>query len=200
MDKEASRQAWERLHRARNAHKELLGSTSFEEAESAWSDFITHAATIFSKLEKGAKGHNKSEPWFGIIKSQRKTDPLLIYVHQARNTDEHGIAKITDREMGFMRLRAEGGGVHIRGMEIDERGRVAHLDATPTAPGGRVIIETKPATLKLVPVSNDIYKDTFNPPTMHLGRPLKDGSPSEVATLALEFLEAIVKHASSLTK
>jgi hypothetical protein len=65
---------------------------------------------VFTKLEQGAKSHPKSQPWSGPVKHQRRTDALLQYIHQARNSDEHGIQRITDRKIGVQVRGAPGAG------------------------------------------------------------------------------------------
>ena len=72
----------------------IKAAKSFDEAEAAWTDFLVAAGAIYSKLEQGAKGHNTSEPWFGRKKKIRKDDPLLRYIHFARNSNEHGIERV----------------------------------------------------------------------------------------------------------
>jgi hypothetical protein len=59
------------------------------EVRRAWSRFLMHANRVFSKLEQGSKV-GSSQPWYGRIINERRTDPLLRYVHQARDADEHG--------------------------------------------------------------------------------------------------------------
>lgn len=62
---------------------------NLSEARRGWSAFLSHANRVFSKLEQGAKT-SASSPWYGTIIRARKRDPLLQYIHQARDAENHG--------------------------------------------------------------------------------------------------------------
>jgi hypothetical protein len=55
MDPAAVDQAKVRLQKAEKALQELQVATNYDEAESAWIDFLVAASTIYSKLQQGAK-------------------------------------------------------------------------------------------------------------------------------------------------
>jgi hypothetical protein len=97
MNPQAIHQAQQRLARASQALETLGAATSYDEAETAWSDFLLACSTVYSKLEQGAKGVGASEAWFGRQKHIRKKHPVLRYLHFARNSDEHGIERVTER-------------------------------------------------------------------------------------------------------
>jgi len=104
MDKAGLKAASECLTRAKAALEAMEGSEKLEDIESAWSDFLTAANRIFSKLEQGAKATEKSMGWFGQKKYERKTDSFLRYIHHARNVDEHGLARVTEKTAGGLAL------------------------------------------------------------------------------------------------
>jgi hypothetical protein len=54
-----------------------------------------------------------------------------------------------------------------------------------------------PSTSRLVPVID--HGDKYDPPTEHLGVPLKDRSPLGVADLGLAFLRSMTDDAAKLT-
>ena len=91
MDRNALAQARSRLNKAIAYAAAMKANTDINAVMEAWGDFLIAAGAVYSKLEQGAKGHPASEPWFGAKKAQRKADPLLAYLHQARNVEEHGI-------------------------------------------------------------------------------------------------------------
>src|SRR5690606_27755019 len=97
MDPQAVEQAKIRLKKAETAIARLKSADSFEQAEDAWTDFLSATSTIYSKLEQGAKVNGKSSAWFGRKKKERKDDPLLRYLHYARNSDEHGVQRLVER-------------------------------------------------------------------------------------------------------
>ena len=192
MEKLAARHAWESLHKARNSHGKLVNAQSAGEAESAWSDFLYAAGRIYSKLEKGSKGHSKSEPWFGRVKNERRTDALLSYIHHARNTDYHGIENVTERKLRLT-LRGEKG-ARLYGLVVDHGGQAHHHPLNT-----KVIAETT-VGLQLSLVIDDRFGDTFNPPESHLGKAIQDRTPKGISTLAMKYLERLVRDGAEFTK
>ena len=86
-----------RLERAKRALEEFEAAKSHKAAEAAWADFLLASSNIYSKLEQGAKGNGKSAGWFGRQKRMRADDPVMRYLHHARNSEEHGLELITER-------------------------------------------------------------------------------------------------------
>jgi hypothetical protein len=84
-----------RYKRAELALLEFRAADNYQDAESAWTVFLTSASSIYSQLEQGAKGHGRAEGWYGRQKRMRKDNPILCYLHFARNAEEHGIERIT---------------------------------------------------------------------------------------------------------
>jgi hypothetical protein len=84
------------------------------------------SSTIYSKLEQGAKGCGPSDAWFGRKKYDRKTDPLLRYIHHARNADEHGLEAVTSHDPAS--LSVGGGGTYKT--KVIEGGHLPHLEIT----------------------------------------------------------------------
>lgn len=97
MNPAAFELAYERLRKAEKAFEALRAADNFQSAEDAWSDFLLAGAAIYSKLEQGSKITGSSKGWYGKKKNERRKDPLLRYIHFARNTDEHGIERIVER-------------------------------------------------------------------------------------------------------
>ncbi|OCK56956.1 hypothetical protein LMTR3_15200 [Bradyrhizobium sp. LMTR 3] len=195
MDAQAVEQAKERLRKADKALYALKTATCYEEAEEAWSDFLLAASTIYSKLEQGAKqAKGKSAPWFGRKKKERKDDPLLRFLHHARNSDEHGIKRVAAR------------GGNARGMNgkplmfneyeeciMEYRDSVTgELKTTPAILHG--------PSLQMVRVHDDRFGDYCDPPIQHLGKTIEveDNSLIGVASLGFTFLTNLVAEAETL--
>ncbi len=191
MKPEAIAQARERLKKAETAVTRLKDARNFDAAESAWLDFLLAASSIYSKLEKGAKSGGKSEAWFGRMKHERKNDELLSYIHHARNADEHGIEQITARNPGYFAIK--GDVILNGGIGPGQTLRVQPINATPEKPFS---IEWQNPHLKLVPVTDDRFGDTFQPPTRHKGKALPNDSLGTVASLGLDYLRALVAAAA----
>ena len=197
MNKTALRQAWERLHRAKAALDSIRTARSIHHIASAWSDFLSACSAVYNKLEKGAKGHPKSEPWFGRVKNARRTDPLLCYVHHARNSDEHGIADVVKKTQGSFAIK---GDVHIERLETDSHGNVRIGKITGLNASRPPELLVVPATVTLLPVFDDRFNDTFPVPDSHLGQRLESGSLLEVAERAFQYMEGLLKEAGGLAE
>lgn len=195
MNTNGLNQAKSALAKCTSAFDTLERSKKLDDVASAWSDFLLSSARVYTKLKAGTKGHGISEAWFGRITKERKDDPLLQYIHQARNTDEHSIEEIAERRLPSLEFTFGPGMITET---IDETGkifiRIENLDKSP-AKGSFT-----PPRFILLKVKNTRYGDIFHPPKEHLGAPLKTGSPREVASLALAYLERVVEDASKLAK
>ena len=189
MNADAIEQAEERLVSATKALAVLKANGDRRERESAWIDLITALGTVYSKLEQGAKQIDKSRMWFDIKKKERKSDPLLAYIHHARNSAEHGIVRT-----GRYAIQS----VSFTGMKP---GATAGLRLTPE---GMRPFSTDP-DLELRFVENDVSLLTvhdrgvmFHPPTEHLGKTLAEFGASHIGTLAVEYVETMLIEANTL--
>lgn len=191
MNPNAIEQAKARLQKAEKALAELRAAEYFDDAESAWSDFLLAASGIYSKLEQGAKGYPKSEPWFGKEKNLRKTDPLLRYIHFARNADEHGIERVTEQSLDNLHLK------------FNERQHVkvqAFYENTHEPKGDPLDAVVAGPTLKVVRVYDRRFGDFADPPETHLGAPVHFGHsfPDEVGEVAIRYLRSMIERAEKL--
>jgi hypothetical protein len=197
VDKVAIKHAWEWLHQAQLSCKRLQSSKTFSEIDRSWTSFLLASGTIYSKLEKGAKGDPKSEPWFGRIKHERKKDPLLSYIHHARNTVEHGITEITTHSPSELSIH---GDIQIDHMIINHTGNIASGFIKGIDPKRPPKVIFKESSVELLPVTDDRFNDTFQVPESHLGIPLDSQHPKIIAEIALKYLDRIVREGSALTK
>lgn len=192
MNPDAVEQAETRLLKAEKALAELRATEYFDDAENAWSDFLLAASGVYSKLEQGAKGYSKSQPWFGREKNLRKTDPLLRYIHFARNADEHGIERVTEQSVDNIDLKFnERKVIQFRKIDTITNEPISDLqDAILAGP-----------TLKLIRVHDRRFGDFADPPETHLGKPTAFGSsfPDELGDLALAYLRDMIERAANLS-
>lgn len=191
MNPAAIEQATIRLQRAEKALADLKSAKYFDDAETAWSDFLLASSGIYSKLEQSSKGYTRSEPWFGAEKSLRKTDQLLRYIHFARNADEHGIEFVTEQSLDNLNLN------------FNERHpvQVQRIDQTTFEPEGDLIDAVLAGpTIKLVRVYDRRFGDFADPPEVHLGKVVPFGSsfPHDVGDAALSYLRSMVARAKIL--
>src|SRR4051812_42662853 len=97
MDKIAIVAAQQCLERAKQNLDTFESAATYQKMEESWAHFLTMANRVYVKLEQGSKISGPSKGWFGRKKHERRSDPLLAYVKNARDADEHGLQNVTDR-------------------------------------------------------------------------------------------------------
>jgi len=196
MNSEAVSHARARLNKAESALLAFRNAEKLGQAEEAWSDFLIAASTIYSKLERGAKGFPKSEPWFGRRKKERKDDPLLRYLHFARNSDEHGIERVAATTNNNRDMLG-------RQMKFNERVPLKaqlcnSVHNEPEGPYFDVILAGP--TLKPVRANDRRFGDYCDPPETHFGKEIQfHGFVDYLAEAALPYLRAMVDEAEKLS-
>ena len=197
MNPKAVIEAEIRLERARAAVESMEAVEKWQTAdwdyktlETGWWTFLHAASGIYAKLEQGSKSSGKSTAWFGRIKHLRKKDPLLSYIHHARDAEQHGLDPVLERQR-FGMLAKKGAVVAPPQKEGDHW----HITATVGVP---MEVKLVSADLFLVSVTDDRFKDTFDPPNSHLGAELADKSPWTVARLGLVYLTSLIDEARLL--
>jgi hypothetical protein len=195
MDAQAVEQAKGRFQRADKAFDALRTATNYDEAEDAWSDFLLAASTIYTKLEQGSKAKGSSAGWFGRKKKERKDDPLLSFLHHARNSDEHGIERVAERSGNQRDL----GGKQLMFNEFREHVIKDIRDGKT----GEIKMENIPVMLHGPSLGMINVYDRgihYHPPTEHLGRviDLEHNSLIGVAALGLAYFGELVAEAETL--
>jgi hypothetical protein len=198
MDAQAVAHARARLAKAEKSSAALKSATTMEDAEEAWTDFLVATGAIYSKLEQGSKTNGKSEAWFGKKKKKRKTDPLLRYLHFARNSSEHGIERVAA-------TTAENIDLSGRRLAFNERipYQLQVLDQVTRLPTGKTIdcVMAGP-TLKPVRATDRRFNDFCDPPTTHMGDPIPYAADflDGIAEAAIPYLKQIVAEAEALSR
>jgi hypothetical protein len=155
-----------------------------------WETFLHTAGLVYSKLGEGAVGCGVSTNWIARKRQDRKADPLLQYVHQARNGEEHGLEPSIEHAY---RVVVTPGVMEEYFARFEPNGDMILLnsDMEPAA-------KSLPLTGALRSVTNSKFGDVFPPPTMHLGLLLGEPSAFEVARLAISYLEGLITEATQL--
>jgi len=200
-DSNAIRHSLDRLNKARDALKRIERNETLEDVASAWSDLLINGNAVYSKLEQGSKANGRAEAWFGRAKKERKDDPLLSYMHHARNSEEHGIEDVTTRMkagQATLTFREPFDPKKLEGLELridtDERGHVLVSSSNEEVVSSQMY--DKPS-LAVVRVKDNRYSDYFDPPFEHLGKALPDQSPSTVGRLFIAYLAGRIEEARS---
>ena len=175
---------------------ELLRDTNtFAQFEVRWFALLVAMHSAFEILTRSAKGNNKSYRWASQLISDRKRDPLLQYLWQARNANEHGIEHVVRQVSGgFAIPMPASGALHIESLVVED-GRIKEFKGHGF--GAPVSVEVYPDQIILVPVTNQGIE--FPVPQTHLGKSLKTKTPTGIALAGLEYLTAKFAEAEALT-
>lgn len=158
------------LKRAIRASVRVIVTSSFEDAEDAWVDFLTHAGRLNEKLRAACHGQGVDWMWWKKKMDQRRDDPLLLYVHKARNADTHRLEDIVERVRD---------GRHK--FQLPNYGTVVYDGPN----------HLRPLTVR------DKQGNTYDPPLWHKGRFHGYLTADMIAWLAHTHLQGLVSEASS---
>lgn len=198
MDPRAIAKAHQRLRLATKQLAAAEAAHSYDDFSDAWYLFLIAAKNVYTCLEQGAKVSPQSRQWFGAKKNERKNDPLLQYLFQARDDDEHGLGDVTKLNPASVAVgkRAPGYSSHIAlSISTDSAGS-ATIHELQSLDGLPVLIEPTQAHAVLLPVTARANV-TYPPPEKHLGVRLSDGLPLTVGKLGIAYLEALVAEADA---
>lgn len=200
MDPKAVKKAKERLVLATGKLDEARSAPDYAAFAGAWYFFLIAAKNVYTTLEQGAKASPQSRQWFGSKKNERKNDPLLQYLFQARDDDEHGLADITTMKPSLVEVgRAVDG--YSRSFSIsasgDSAGKVT-IHELQSHDGLPVLIEETPSHAILLPVVGR-GPVIYHPPKTHRGVDLPDSLPLTVGSAALRYLEDLISDAAART-
>jgi hypothetical protein len=195
LDPIAVEHAKRRLRKAERAIDALKAATDFDSAEEAWTDFLLAASAVYSKLEQGSKANGKSAGWYGRKKKERRDDPLLRYLHHARNSDEHGIERIVERYNDTGPIWGHrpkfGERIPVTIQAIDPNTHELIGEAVPGFYPG--------STIKLIRAVDTRFNDFCDPPQSHLGSRIRYcREPVDIGELGLGYLRALVAEAEEL--
>lgn len=203
MDSRAIVKANSRLRVAKQAAQDLAACRDFDAFTDTWYTFLTAAKNIYTVLEQGAKISAQSKQWFGAKAAERRGDPLLQYLYEARNADEHGLEPVSEVTGGDLRLSFPSTGAdwnasaHVRRVSSDLS--VTSFEILDTNHSDSKTIDTfqtikKARLVDIVARGNRVLA----PPSTHRGIPIAERSPQAIANLALVYLEALVRDAAEL--
>jgi len=197
MDTKAIEKAESRLRLARKALSELEQCENYRDFCDLWYSFLAPAKNVYTTLEQGAKASAQSRQWFGVKKSERKNDPLLQYLFQARNQDEHGLAAISEHtgDSTAIGVSKPGYSNAIRLDGVIGKGGTLNVQSLDGLP---VKIEKRP-NVRLIPVTG-LGGVVYLPPATHKGQAVSDPSPTRLAALAIAYLSELVEEAKQFAK
>ena len=139
--------------------------------ESNWIDFLNNLEKIWKKSELECNNISNFQPWQGSFKKERRRDPLLKYLKNARDADQHSIQPIT--------------------IEKDyEINIISPKEGQTFGFGEKIEIKTE---IKEPRIETKAFKNRgviYEPPLKHLNNKIKNPKdPIELAELGIIFYE-----------
>jgi hypothetical protein len=192
MKKVVVEKARKSLEKASKCLELARAAMSFDDFESAWEDFLTAINKVRSALWVGAEESLAGSQWQKSWKKTATEDPLLAYLREARNTQEHSVEAVTAHFPGGV-LVEPGGQLRIQIAQDPSRRLGFRLD--PVESEGVIRV---PSHAKLVSVT-DKSGNIIDVPTEHLSVTLGDTSPIAVGAIAIKYY-ALIDQAKALPR
>lgn len=180
----------ERLRRGTLAIEGMEKANSATQFAECWEALLVALKAIGEILRTGAKGHDQSEIFLKNRWAELSTDPLMRYLHEARNVEEHGLEPTAKFETSSLSIGGPGEAVRIDGMI----GPGGSLRVTPLGES-KVTITYRPSETTLLPVM-DRSGQLWPVPETHLSKPVSDQSPISISRLGLAVFTELVTDAA----
>ena len=164
-----------------------------------WLDFLVQWKGTYTKIQEAAKDTPQETQWFGSVTRERKADPLLRYLFEARNDGEHGLSLSAwhdDERFDPISLQEIARMVTIfspeHGLEL-----AAKITGSEGSEAGQYAMAS-PAVSRLIEVTEFDGKKKVPPPTSHLGKEMEP-KPLIAADLGLRWLAALTAKAEAMS-
>lgn len=178
------------LNKARVAISDMKSSQSLEAMEESWKSYLHRIERAWNRVLHHYGKSPKWNGWQANVLKQRRLDPLLSYLINARGCDEHtGEDIVTRTPGGFGIGSADGGPFRIENLIINN-GHVSFKSSS------NVEISFISACVELKSIVNRGRE--YHPPVEHMGKPIKSKNMIHVAELGFEFysgfIESVERH------
>lgn len=172
---------WEQLKRAESYIDKMANSSSLDEYEEYWKEFLHNLERSWNKVTSHLNKSPKYQGWVerGRTEKLRRQDQLLSYLVNARGAEEHSVSDISRQQPGGIGINpAFGTSLHIKKLEIIN-GQI-HIDSDQP-----IRVDFIPGKVDLLKVEN--RGRAYDVPTNHLGTQLPTNDPLEIAKLGIAF-------------
>ena len=184
--------AKDRLALTEDALKELKCSTDYSSFKKSWTNFLLHSHGVFTQLEQACKISPQATQWYASKRNLRKHDPLMQYLHHARNSNEHSIEETTDYDAGGLGIGVQKEGFAQELMLNTQPDGSLRIDSTDGKP---VLVEVIEPHYRLRAVTDRGVK--YAVPKSHLGSVLDSTEPLYIAELGYSFIKALIDDAEA---
>jgi hypothetical protein len=196
MDQRAVNKARSRLRVAQKALDELLHCQVRAEFIDTWYTYLVAAKAVHTTSEQGAKVNATSKAWFEERRAERKSDPLLQYMYESRNDDEHGLSSPIEYQPPSFEFGENDGGSTYELIDT-EHGSQVRLVVRSKDGSSLVQVRARIPLMILRPVTGK-KSIVYLPPRLHKGEAFEDLLPTQAADLNLRHLSWMVDEAERL--
>lgn len=173
------------LEKSKKNFEAMKNSKTLDEYEENWRNFVTNLEKVWIKAERECiEFKNKFQPWQGKFTRERRIDPLLKYVKNARDVETHSIQEIVEKQKGYTTINPldKNKPLEIKNLII-ANGKMSFTESSQP-----LIVEQHSAKIMAIPFTNQ--GTVYLPPEFHRGQRLQDKSnPLEIAELAIKYYE-----------
>jgi hypothetical protein len=181
---------------AADAISAMETATSFQKLNRHWQDFLFRIERAWQAAERDLRKQPGFQQWFSPYAQQRKKDPLLVYLAQARNAEAHSVCPTLDRPIRLFFRDKHGYPFQLRKVSssVDEDGKLT-VNIETAAEDSLLSYEARllPSEPSLQRICN--RGKWYKPPRMHLKSQLRSAHPVDAAKLGLAFYSAFVEEA-----
>ena len=185
--------AEEELSRMLDAEQRLRRSRDEASSRQAWQDLLNHSQRMYNFLTAALKGSAAERTWSRDRQDERKSDPLLQYVQQARHADEHGLQLVVEPHSTAYIMPDRAGSARIRRVAVMNDGTIIvdgedHL-GNPLDPLEIVALNF----VRIVPVVKRGV--TYPVPSAHLGSVIEHNNIAMLARHITRHTEGVISGA-----
>jgi hypothetical protein len=159
--------------------------------EAGWTRFVDSIEEAWARFyAEGIQNHRKFRGWISKHNKTRQKDELLCYITQARHQSQHGIIALAWSPGSGISV-GQGFAGAMSELKIYSDGSFeAEAQAAPSSPKPFAVY-FDPGKATLPTVENKKFKQTFPPPTTHLGKSIAGIGPIEASEQTLLFYRAV---------
>ncbi|MEJ3589284.1 hypothetical protein [Pseudomonas bubulae] len=174
------------LNKAGVAINDMKASQSLEAMEESWKSYLHRIERTWNRVLHHYGKSPKWNGWQSNVLKQRKSDPLLSYLINARGCDEHTGEDIVTRTPGGIGIgTTDGGPLYIESLTINN-GHVSFKGSSNAR------FDFISASVELKSIVNRGRE--YHPPLEHLGKPIRSKTMIHVAELGYDFYSGFIEN------
>jgi hypothetical protein len=174
----------------------MEAASDFLDFNRHWQDFLFRIERAWEAAERDLRRQPGFQQWFSPYNQQRKKDPLLLFLAQARNAETHSVSPTLNKPIRFVFRDKYGHPFRLKGINssIDKDG-VVTVNVETAAEDSLLSYEAQ--LLPTPPVLQKFrnYGVWYSPPKSHLGTRLASRHPVDIARLGHAFYSSFINEA-----